>query len=327
MQRGARDLPKVLVALCADKALLDTSGRSGRGERGSAADVRTRAPRPGRGRLRVPDAGLAAGMATDARPVVAGRFGRPYSLPPLRKRFALFRSEYAGVGPVDRVTCEPGQAARCGLWFPQAKVQVGAGRQRVLPVLAMTLGFSGFMTAVMIASRQGGGILSGMWCLVCGIGRVTKTLVWDREAAIGGTGKATAPASAFAGTLATRIKLAPATGSRVRRPGRAQQPVPGDLVPARPPFRLASGLHQQSADWLVRANARSVRAIQGRPVDVLETGYLANGPPAARGPADRAEPSDPSGPGLLRPRRQPSTTRSTRRSSAASSASPPHRRA
>ena len=38
---------------------------------------------------------------------------------------------------------------------------------------------------------------------------VTKTLVRDREAAIGGTGKVTAPAAAFAGTLATRIQLAP----------------------------------------------------------------------------------------------------------------------
>lgn len=46
-----------------------------------------------------------------------------------------------------------------------------------------------------------------MWSLIHGIGRVPKTLVWDREAAIGGTGKLTTSAAAFAGTLATRIKL------------------------------------------------------------------------------------------------------------------------
>lgn len=41
------------------------------------------------------------------------------------------------------------------------------------------------------------------------LGRVPKTLVWDRESAIGGTGKVTTVAAAFAGTLATRIQLAP----------------------------------------------------------------------------------------------------------------------
>lgn len=61
----------------------------------------------------------------------------------------------------------------------------------------------------MIQSRQGGDILSGMWSLICGWRWVPKTLVWDREAAIDGTGRVSTAASAFAGTLATRIQLAP----------------------------------------------------------------------------------------------------------------------
>jgi hypothetical protein len=76
-------------------------------------------------------------------------------------------------------------------------------------VLVMTLAFSRFLTATMVPSRQGGDLLSGMWTLISQIGRVTKTLVWDRESAIGGTGRVSAPAAAFAGTLATRIRLAP----------------------------------------------------------------------------------------------------------------------
>jgi hypothetical protein len=68
----------------------------------------------------------------------------------------------------------------------------------VLPVLVMTLGFSRFMTATMIPSRQADDILSGMWSLIHGIGRVTETLVWDRESAIGGSGRVTAPAAAIA---------------------------------------------------------------------------------------------------------------------------------
>jgi hypothetical protein len=73
----------------------------------------------------------------------------------------------------------------------------------------MTLAFSRFLSATMIPSRQAGDILSGMWQLIAALGRVPKTLVWDRESAIGGTGRVSAPAAAFAGTLATRIRLAP----------------------------------------------------------------------------------------------------------------------
>src|SRR6185436_11706560 len=114
--------------------------------------------------------------------------------------------------PVDRTIYEPGEIGQCDLWFPddEFKIPVGAGQSRTkLPVLVMTLGFSRHMAAVMIPSRQAGDILSGMWLLISQIGRVPRTLVWDRESAIGGTGRVSAPAAAFAGTLATQIRLAP----------------------------------------------------------------------------------------------------------------------
>ena len=141
-------------------------------------------------------------------PVIAERIGWPYSMPPLRRRLAQIRPEYVGIDPVDRVVYQPGDVTQCDLWFPEPRIPVAAGQERVLPVLVMTLGFPRFMTATMIPTRQAGDILSGMWLLIGGIGRVTKTLVWDRESAIGGTGRVSASA-AFAGTLATRIKLAP----------------------------------------------------------------------------------------------------------------------
>lgn len=143
-------------------------------------------------------------------PVIAERIKWPYSMPPLRKRLAVIRPEYVGVDPVDRTVYEPGEIAQCDLWFPDTAIPVAAGQSRtMLPVLVITLGFSRFMTAVMIPSRQAGDILSGMWQLISQLRRVPKTLVWDRESAIGGTGRVSAPAAAFAGTLATRIRLAP----------------------------------------------------------------------------------------------------------------------
>jgi hypothetical protein len=40
-----------------------------------------------------------------------------------------------------------------------------------------------------------------MWEIIGGWGRCPRTLVWDREAAIGGSGKPSTEAAAFAGTL------------------------------------------------------------------------------------------------------------------------------
>ncbi|CAO5229615.1 hypothetical protein FAGKG844_130007 [Frankia sp. AgKG'84/4] len=142
-------------------------------------------------------------------PVIAQRIGWPYSLSPLKKRLTVIRPEYVGIDPVDRVVYEPGQFTHCDLWFPAPVIPVGAGQERVLPVLVMTLAFSRFLTARMIPSRQAVDILSGTWLLIDGVGRVTKTLVWDRESAIEGTGRVSAPAAAFAGTPATQIRLAP----------------------------------------------------------------------------------------------------------------------
>jgi hypothetical protein len=196
---------------------------------------------------------------------------------PLRKRLAVIRPEYAGIDPVDRTVYEPGEIAQCDLWFPEdeVKIPVGSGQSRSkLPVLVMTLGFSRFMSATMIPSRQAGDILSGMWQLIGGIGRVPKTLVWDRESAIGGTGRLSAPAAAFAGTLATRIRLAPPRdpefkGMVERHNGFLET----SFLPGRT-FASPADFNVQLDDWLARANTRTVRSIQGRPVDLLETDYL-----------------------------------------------------
>ncbi|WP_184830701.1 IS21 family transposase [Allocatelliglobosispora scoriae] len=211
-------------------------------------------------------------------PVVAERIRWPYSIAPLRKRLAVIRPEYVGIDPVDRTVYEPGQIAQCDLWFPEdgVKVPVGSGQSRSkLPVLVMTLGFSRFMSAVMIPSRQAGDILSGMWQLVSGIGRVPRTLVWDRESAIGGTGRVSAPAAAFAGTLATQIRLAPRRDPEFKgMVERANGFLETSFLPGRL-FTSPADFNAQLADWLARANTRTVRSVQGRPVDLLETDYQA----------------------------------------------------
>ncbi|MEV4415443.1 IS21 family transposase [Catellatospora sp. NPDC049609] len=208
-------------------------------------------------------------------PVIAERIRWPHSMAPLRKRLAVIRPEYVGIDPVDRTVYEPGEIAQCDLWVPDTAIPVAPGQSRTkLPVLVMTLGFSRFMTAVMIPSRQAGDILSGMWQLISQVGRVPKTLVWDRESAIGGTGRVSAPAAAFAGTLATQIRLAPRRDPEFK--GMVER-TNGFLETSFMPGRLFTSpadFNDQLADWLVRANTRTVRSIHGRPVDLLETDYL-----------------------------------------------------
>ncbi len=210
--------------------------------------------------------------------VIAERIGWGHSMTALKDRLRVIRPEYLGVDPVDRVSYEPGQIAQRDLWFPETRVAVAPDQERVLPVLVMTLAYSRFLTATMVPSRQAGDLLAGMWMLINQIGRVTKTLVWDREAAIGGTGKVTAPAAAFAGTLATRIRLAPPRdpefkGLVERNNGFLET----SFLPGRS-FTSPADFNAQLTEWLSRANSRTVRAIRARPVDLLEVDHQAMTP-------------------------------------------------
>lgn len=207
--------------------------------------------------------------------VIAERISWPYSLSPLKKRLAAIRPEYAGVDPVDRFIYRPGEIAQCDLWFPKPPIPVGGGQQRVLPVLVMVCGYSRYISATMIPSRQAGDILSGMWSLISALGRVPRVLVWDREAAIGGTGRLTTPAVAFAGTLATQIKLAPPRDPEYKGVvERVNGYLETSFLPGRN-FTAPTDFNAQLDDWLPRANTRTVRAIKGRPTDLLETDYQA----------------------------------------------------
>lgn len=208
-------------------------------------------------------------------PVIARRIEWPHSEGPLKKLLARIRPEYVGIDPVDRVSYQPGQIGQCDLWFPAPAIPVAAGQERVLPVLVMVLGFSRFLSATMIPTRQAGDILSGMWQLICGFGGVPKTLVWDRESAIGGSGRVSAAAAAFAGTLATRIQLAPPRDPEFKgMVERANGYLETSFLPGRR-FGSPREFNDQLAEWLPHANSRTVRSVRARPVDLVETDHAA----------------------------------------------------
>lgn len=218
-------------------------------------------------------------------PEIADRIGWPYSLSPLKKRLTLIRPQYLGLDPSDRTEYVPGHIAQCDLWFPPVAIPVAPAQDQVLPVLAMTLGFSKMTAAVMIPSRTAGDILAGTWQLIRAWGKSPKTLVWDREAAIGGRGRPGTEATSFAGTLGVKIELAPARdpehkGMIERRNGYFET----SFLPGRT-FTSPADFNAQFQDWLSRrANIRRMRVIRARPVDLFEPDR------AAMIPLPRSEP-------------------------------------
>ena len=200
--------------------------------------------------------------------VIAERIGWTRSLTILKDRVRELRPLFVPPDPADRIEYCPGEVAQCDLWFPPAPIPVAGGGARVLPVLAMTCGYSRVTDAVMIPSRKAGDILAGMWEIIGGWGRCPRNLLWDRESAIGGRGRPTVEAAAFAGTLGVRIKLAPARdpetkGLIERRNGYFET----SFLPGRS-FVSPFDFNAQIEAWLTSvANVRHLRSIGTTPAD------------------------------------------------------------
>lgn len=115
--------------------------------------------------------------------VIAERIGWTRGLTVLKDRVRVLRPQYRPVDPVSRTTYQPGELAQCDLWFPPADVPVGAGRVARPPVLVMVSGYSRWLMARMIPSRQAHDLIGGHWALLSGLGAVPRALVWDNEPA------------------------------------------------------------------------------------------------------------------------------------------------
>src|SRR6266498_70824 len=90
--------------------------------------------------------------------VIAERIGWEHGMTVLKDRLRLLRPVYAPADPSSRTTYEPGSVGQCDLWFPPAEIplgfgQVGIGRTAP-PVLVLTAGYSRFVAATMIPTRN-----------------------------------------------------------------------------------------------------------------------------------------------------------------------------
>lgn len=201
--------------------------------------------------------------------VIAERIGWSGSVTNLRRHVRGIRADYAPVDPADRLDYRPGDQAQCDLWFPPVRIPLGHGVTGTPPVLVMVPSFSRFITATMIPSRTTGDLLAGLWHLISGLAGVPGRLVWDNEAGIGRGRRLTLAAQAFAGALATRIVLLKAFDPESK--GIVER-MNGFLETSFMPGRSFASPHDfnaQLTDWLPTANARKVRRINARPVDVI----------------------------------------------------------
>ena len=211
--------------------------------------------------------------------VIAERIGWERSMTTLKDKVRELRPLYVGVDPADRLVHRPGEAAQLDLWLPEPKIPVGHGQSRMLPVRVMTLTFSRWLAAVMLPSRQSGDLLAGMWQLISQVGAVPKSLVWDREAAIAPRGKPLPPVQGFAGTIATKMVIAPPRDPEFKgMTERNNQYLETSFLPGRL-FSSPEDFNTQLRDWLAqRANQRKIRSLGERPANVLAADLTAMTP-------------------------------------------------
>jgi len=219
--------------------------------------------------------------------VLAERVGWTGSPSWFRQNVAAIRPDYAPTDPVDRIVYHPGDQVQCDLWFPGPKIPVGEGTVVMLPVLVMVASFSKFITARMIPTRRTADLLAGMWSLLSTqLGAVPRRLIWDNEAGIGRRNHFAAGVAEFCGHLATKIHQLktydPESKGGVER---ANGYLETSFLPGRD-FESPDDFNTQMSGWLPKANARTVRALGARPIDLLapdRAGMLALpplGPPA-----------------------------------------------
>lgn len=206
--------------------------------------------------------------------VIGERIGWAHGVTVLRGRVAELRPVYLPPDPASRTCYEAGEVAQCDLWFPDIEVPVGFGQSRtakLLPVLTMVLGYSRWLSALLIPSRSAEDLFAGWWRLIAGLGAVPRLLVWDGEGAIGryrrGGSELTVDCQGFRGTLGTKVVVCkPADPEAKGLVERANGYLETSFLPGRT-FTSPADFNVQLGEWLALVNTRTRRALGCAPTD------------------------------------------------------------
>ncbi len=223
-----------------------------------------------------------------AATVVAERIGWQRGMTILRERVAELRPDYLIPEGFGRSEYRPGELAQWDLWFPDYDIPVGHGQHARLPVMVGVSGYSRWISARMIASKETHDVLGGhLWCLE-DLGAVPRLGVYDGEAAIShrDRGKVvfTEAFLRFRGTLAMgAIVLAPGCPERKGLVERANGYLETSFLSGRD-FSSPQDFNAQLGEWLAtKANTRLHAGLRCRPSDRIaeDLGAMMALPPVA----------------------------------------------
>jgi transposase len=206
--------------------------------------------------------------------VIAERVGWQRSMTVFKDRVRALRPLFVAPDPAQRTEYLPGELAQCDLWFPPVDVPLGFGQVGRPPVLVMVCGYSRWLSATMIPTRQAPDLLDGHWTLLSRLGAAPKALVWDNESAVGqwraGKPQLTETMNAFRGSLGIRvIQCRPADPESKGLVERANGYLETSFLPGRR-FASPADFNVQLEQWLVLANNRMHRRLQARPADRVD---------------------------------------------------------
>jgi hypothetical protein len=177
------------------------------------------------------------------------------------------------VDPASRTAYRPGERAQCDLWFPPVQIPLGFGQVGSPPVLVMASGYSRWLAAKTIPTRNAADLVLGQWAVIGQLGAVPQVLVWDNESGVGryggGNPKLTSEFNTLRGMLGCRVQvLRPRDPESKGMVERANQFLETSFLPGRR-FCSVSDFDAQLGEWIVaRANTRPRRALDGAaPID------------------------------------------------------------
>ncbi|MPZ72895.1 MAG: IS21 family transposase [Nitriliruptorales bacterium] len=212
--------------------------------------------------------------------VVAERIGWTRGMTILRDRVAELRPAYLLPTGYGRTTYEPGELAQWDLWEPPVDIPVGYAQTARLQVIVGVPGYSRWIVARMIASKQTHDVLGGhRWCLQQ-LGRVPRLGVYDGEPAIstrrGRQVVFTREYLTFKGTLGMgAVVLPPGHPERKGCVERVNGYLETSFLPGRD-FAGVDDFNTQLGDWLeTRANVRVHSGLRCRPSERIDADLAA----------------------------------------------------
>jgi transposase len=135
----------------------------------------------------------------------------------------------------------------------------------------MVCGYSRWLSAVLIPTRQAEDLFAGWWGHLAALGAVPRVLVWDGEGAVGrwrgGRSELTKDCQAFRGTLGAKVLICrPADPEAKGLLERFHDHLERSFLPGRT-FASPADFNAQLGEWLAVVNQRVRRALGCAPSD------------------------------------------------------------